>query len=182
MDSPLLFAGIIIAVIVLALVLPRWTRGSSQRAAASTGRAISSSRTDEALAALGSSLLLHAPDTVAREIVDRVALQHPRMLTARGDGGYGIRFVEPDDAVARLVSTAQGTRLEVARTRELLGTPQNPEFWEQIKTHVASGAATQGVASSPGPQLHYARRDGDPPVWVLATAETETDADRGGGS
>jgi hypothetical protein len=117
------------------------------------------------LAELGATLVIHAPARAAREIVDRVVLQQPRKFALLDDGGYGIRFVEADDAVVHLVDDAAGTRMQVVRTTERLGMPQNVEFWKELRSRVASGAGAQDISVADGPPHDFARHDGDPACW-----------------
>ena len=78
-------------------------------------------------------------------LVDAIVLQRPRQFTVLGDGGYGIRFVEPDDAIARLSSDDAVTRLEIERSREYLGMPQGAGFWNDLRALVAARARAEGI-------------------------------------
>lgn len=166
MDNPLFFIVLIVAVIVLAIFLPRWVRRSSRSAGERAEQRVTASRLDEILGELGSTVVLHAPEPVAREIVDSVVLQQPRKFAVLADGGYGIRFVEPDDSLVRLVEDEDGTRVQVERFREYLGKPQTTEFWADLRSRVASAASARGVATAAGPALRH-RRDDATGVWSL---------------
>ncbi|KQQ65024.1 hypothetical protein [Microbacterium sp. Leaf320] len=166
MDNPLFFIALIAAVIVLAIFLPRWVRRSSRTAGERAEQRVTASRLEELLGELGSTLVLHAPEPVAREIVDGVALQQPRKFTVLPDGGYGIRFVEPDDSLVRLVEDQGGTRVQIERFREYLGRPQTTEFWADLCSRIASAASARGVATTAGPTLRH-RRDDASGTWSL---------------
>lgn len=145
MDNPLLFIALIAAVIVLAILLPRWVRRSTSSAAEREERRLAESHRAAALHELGTAVVLRAPEPVVRELVDAIVLQRPRQFTVLGDGGYGIRFVEPDDAIARLSSDDAVTRLEIERSREYLGMPQGAGFWNDLRALVAARARAEGI-------------------------------------
>jgi len=165
-DNPLFFVVLIIAVIVLAIFLPRWIRRSSRSAGERAEQRVTASRLEETLGELGSTIVLLAPEPVAREIVDGVALQQPRKFTVLRDGAYGIRFVEPDDSLVRLVEHEDGTRVQIERVREYLGMPQTTEFWADLRSRIASAASARGVATAAGPALRH-RRDEATGTWSL---------------
>lgn len=166
MDNPLFFIALIVAVIVLAIFLPRWIRRSSRSAGERTEQRVTASRLEEILGELGSTVVLHAPEPVAREIIDGIVLQQPRKFTVLADGDYGIRFVEPDDSLVRLVEDPDGTRVQIERFREYLGKPQTTEFWADLRSRVASAASARGVATTAGPALRH-RRDDATDAWSL---------------
>ena len=166
MDNPLFFIVLIAAVIVLAVFLPRWVRRSSRTAGERAEQRVTASRLEEILGDLGSTLVLHAPEPVAREIVDGVALQQPRKFTVLPDGGYGIRFVDPDDSLVRLVEGQDGTCVQIERFREYLGKPQTTEFWADLRSGIASAASARGVATTAGPALRH-RHDDATGTWSL---------------
>ena len=168
MDNPLIFIALIAAVIVLAIFLPRWVRRSTRSAGGRAEQRLVDSRLATILDGLGTTIVLHAPEGVAREIVDGVALAQPRKFTPLPDGSYGIRFVEPDDAVARLIDDPEGTRLQVIRFREYLGMPNTAEFWADLRAHVATAAGAQHVEVSSGPTLRH-HRDDATGSWALET-------------
>jgi len=164
-DNPVIYVAIIVAVIVGAMFLGRGLRRSVARSGSRYGRRTTDERVNGILADLGTTLVIHAPAPAAREIVDRVVLQQPRKFALLDDGGYGIRFVEADDAVVHLVDDAAGTRMQVVRTTERLGMPQNVEFWKELRSRVASGAGARDISVADGPQHDFARHDGDPACW-----------------
>ncbi|WP_091229870.1 hypothetical protein [Microbacterium sp. 3J1] len=166
MDSPLLYIALIAVVIVLAMLLPRWVRRSSATAADREERRLTEPRTAAALDTLGTTLVVLAPEPVVRELVDSIALQHPRAFTPLPDGTYGIRFAEPDDAVARLVEVDGGTRLEVVRFREYPGMPNSWGFWSELRDRVQSGARERAIETTEGSPLRFDRGSGADPVWT----------------
>lgn len=166
MDSPLFFIVVIIAVIVLAVFLPRWVRRSSGSAGDRESRRISASRLDETLRELGTTIVLRAPEAVTREIVDGVVLQQPRKFTVLPDGGYGIRFVEPDDTIVRLVAAEDGTHLQVEGFREYLGAPKTTQFWAELRSRVVAAATARSIAAEAGRDVRH-RRDDTTESWTL---------------
>ncbi len=145
MDNPLIFIVLIVAVIVLAIFLPRWVRRSTTSAGEREEHRIAESRRAESLRDLETTIVLRAPEPVVRELVDAIVLQRPREFTVLGDGGYGIRFVEPDDATVVLVSDGSVTRLQVAHSREYLGMPQGAAFWNELRKLVTARATAEGI-------------------------------------
>lgn len=158
MDNPGLPFAVIAAVILGAVLLPRWIRSSSKAAGERTAQRAADSRLIKILDELGTTPVIHAPEPVSREIVDRVVLQHPRKFTALPDGSYGIRFVEADDALVRLVDDPVGTRLQIERVREHLGMPTASGFWSDLRERVTSAAAAQGIAVADGTRARLVRR------------------------
>ena len=175
MDSPALLVviAVIVAVVVAAFFLPGWLRRSTRTTGERAGRAEARSRTGSVLEELGSTIVLHAPEREARDLVDGVVRQHPRMFTPLDDGGIGIRFVDHDDAVARLASTGDDTVLQVVRSRELMGAPKGTEFWGELRSRTSAAAARRGIAVTAGPRVTLVRHDGTPAVWVASKPEAE---------
>ena len=173
MDNPLLLVviGVIVAVVIAAFFLPGWVRRRTRRAGERTEHAHARSHTAAALAQLGTTLLLHAPESESRDLVAEVAERHPRLFTRLTDGRIGIRFVDPDDAVAALVATDGGSLLRIDRTRELLGAPKGVEFWGELHALVSAEAAARGIEVTAGPPVRFDRHDGSPAVWVAAGEE-----------
>ena len=151
MDNPLIFIVLIAALIVLSIFLPRWVRRSTTSAGTREQRRVAESRRADALRDLGTILVLHAPETVVRELVDAIVWQRPREFTVLDDGSYGIRFVEPDDAVVRLVTDGATTRMRVERSREHLGMPQGASFWNELRSLVSARAAAKDIAVTTEP-------------------------------
>lgn len=171
MDNPVIYVAIIVAVIAGAMFLSRALSRSVAKSGSRYGRRAADDRVNGILAELAATIVIHATATAARQIVDRAVLQEPRKFSLLDDGGYGIRFVDADDAVVRLVDDDEGTRMQVVRTTERLGMPQNLEFWRELRSRVTSGAEAQAISVVDGPQHSFARRDGDPPYWEI-TRET----------
>lgn len=146
MDNPLFFIALIVALIVLSIFVPRWVRRSAASAGTREERRVAESRRADALRALDTTLVLRAPETVVRELVDTIVWQRPREFTVLEDGSYGIRFIEPDDAVVRLVADGSTTRMQVVSSREHLGMPQGAAFWNELRSQVAARAAAEGIA------------------------------------
>lgn len=144
MDNALIFVVLIAGIIVLAIFLPRWVRRSTTSAGNREEQRLVASRRAETLRDLDTTLVLHAPETTVRELVDAIVLQRPRAFTPLPDGGYGIRFVEPDDAVVRLVPDGSVTRLQIEHSREYLGMPQGASFWNELRSLVSARAEAQG--------------------------------------
>ncbi|MEV7610129.1 hypothetical protein AB0N61_11670 [Microbacterium sp. NPDC089320] len=165
MDSPVIYLGAIGAIIVLAIFLPRWVRRSTDAAGGRAGRRHATSRLAGILGELGTTLVLRTSGARAREIIDRVVRQQPRKFTRLDDGGYGIRFIEPDDAIVRVVDAEDGIRLEVERIREHLGVPNTSEFWADLRSDVSAAARAEGIEVAPGQPLRH-RRDDATGSWV----------------
>ncbi|MBO0981452.1 hypothetical protein [Microbacterium sp. SD291] len=167
MDNPVLLFSVIAVVIVAAMLLPRWIRRWSRAAGERSEQRSGASRRTRILADLGTTVVIRASESAAREVVDEVVRRHPRQFTALADGSYGIRFVEADDGVARLVADPGGTRLQAERVREYLGMPKTSDFWNDFRAHVASEAAGRGISVADGPRLLYVR--GEPEKDGAAT-------------
>lgn len=165
MDNALIYVAVIAAILVLAIFLPRWVRSSTDAAGGRAGRRYATDRLTGILDELGTTVVLHTSEATAREVVDGVVLQQPRKFTRLGGGGYGIRFIEPDDAIVRLVDDEDGTRLEVERVREHLGVPNTSEFWAELRSGVSAAAHARGIAISPGTPIHH-RRDAATGAWM----------------
>jgi len=166
-DNPVIYVAIIVAVIIGAMFLSRGLRRSVAQSSSRYGRRTADARVNGILAELGATIVIHAPEPAARGILDRVVLAQPRSFSLLDHGGYGIRFVEADDAVVRLIEDAAGTRMQVVRTTERLGMPQNLEFWNELRSRVTSGAEEQRIPVTEGPHHGFARHDGDPAHWEI---------------
>lgn len=168
MDTPLLVIAIIAIVIVViaAILLPRWIRRSTDAAGTTAGRRFEDRERERTLRELGVTLVIHAPAAVAREIVDQAARRQPRKFTVLGDGGYGIRFVEDDDAVARLVEDEHGARLQIERSREHLGLPKGAQFWKDLRDRAASAAGAREISVAEGAPGAFARDASRPSEWT----------------
>lgn len=166
MDNALLFIIVIMVVLVIAVFLPRWIRRSSRSAGDRASQRYTERRRSEILDALSRTVVVHAPESVVREIVDTAVLQQPRRFSALSDGGYGIRFVEPDDAVARLVDDPQGTRLQVEGFREYLGMPNTSDSWAELRTRVTEAAVARGLAAHDGTPVAH-RQNPETEQWDI---------------
>lgn len=170
MDTLVIVIAVIVAVIIGAMLTARIVRRSVTKAGGRYGRRTAAARIDAILDGLGTTLVIHAAGPVAREIVDRVVSRQPRRFSLLGDGGYGIRFIEADDAVVRLVDDLDGTRMQVERSTERLGMPQNAEFWADLRSRVTSEAGAQEVSVADGIRHGFIRDDDDPTVWTISAA------------
>lgn len=170
MDSPLLLvsAGVIVAVVVASFLLPGWIRRRTRRIGERAGRTAAEAHTAAALGELARTLSIDAPVATARGLVEQVVLQHPRMFALLDDGEVGIRFVQPDDAVARLAPAAEGALLGVDRSREHLGAPKGAGFWTELRAQVSTAAAARGIRTAEGPAVRFERHPEDPSLWVAA--------------
>lgn len=164
MDNPLIFIAAIVALLVLAVLLPRWVRGSAGAAGRRAERRLADAQLAPILDELATTVVLQAPEPTVREIIDGLVVQQPRRFAMLDGGHYGIRFVEPDDAVIRLLADAEGTRMQVEGFREHLGRPNTAEAWADLRTRAASAAEARGIDAHPGPPLPHRR--GDDGSWV----------------
>lgn len=166
MDNPLIFIAVIVALIVFAVLLPRWVRGSVRAAGRKSGRRLADAQLAPILDELATTVILHAPEPVVREIVDGLVVQQPRHFAMLDGRRYGIRFVEPDDTVIRLVADAEGTRMQVDGFREHLGRPNTAAAWADLRARTASAARARGIDVHAGPPLRHRRRDDG--SWALS--------------
>lgn len=165
MDNPLIYIAVIGAILVLAIFLPRWVRRSTGAAGGRAGRRYATDRLSGILEELGATLVLHTSEATARGIIDDVVRSQPRKFSQLAGGDYGLRFIDADDAIVRLVDDAGGTRLEVERIREHLGVPNTSEFWADLRSAVSAAARVEGVEVSPGRPLRH-RRDEATGTWM----------------
>ncbi|MBO9625117.1 MAG: hypothetical protein J7484_01930 [Microbacterium sp.] len=168
MDNPVIFVVLIVAVIVGAMLLGGFVRRSVVRSGGRYGRRVAASRVDDALGALGATLVVHAPEPMVREIVDEVIRHDPRRFSLLEHGAYGLRFVEEDDGIVRLAPDANGVRLQLESAREYLGAPKASGFWADLRERVGEAATSRGLTVSDGAPLSYERRelDGGGVEWV----------------
>ncbi|WP_164234262.1 hypothetical protein [Microbacterium hydrocarbonoxydans] len=171
MDNPLIFFAIIIAIVIIAILMPRWIGRSTRAAGSRTGRRFEDRERERTLHELGTTIVIHAPASVAREIVDEVVRRQPRKFTVLGDRGYGIRFVEEDDAIARLAPDPDGTRLQIEQSREHLGMPKGARFWKDLRDRVASEAGAREISVAEGVRNGFRSDGGRPAVWGRAEDE-----------
>ena len=168
MDNPLLLFTLVAAIVVIAVLLPRWIRRSSTTPGRRAGRRFEEDQLLTLLDELGTTVDLQTDRLTARGIVDEAVRREPRKFTILDDGVYGIRFVEPDDAVAHLVSVDTGSRLQIVEFREYLGRPNTAGFWKDLRTDVIDTAVDRGIAHATTPVIsRFDRREGPHPVWRL---------------
>jgi hypothetical protein len=122
-----------------------------------SGRRFASDKLDTALGELGTTLVIHAAEAGAREIVASAIAKKQREYVSRGDGTYGIRFVEPDDTVVRLVPVTDGCRMQIETFREYFGFPQTVQLWTDLRSRVASAAGARDVSVTEGTPARYVR-------------------------
>jgi hypothetical protein len=123
------------------------------------GRRFSAAQLVKTLDEFGTTVVIHAPEALARQIVAEAAAMRPKDVFPRSDDAYGIRFVEPDDAIVRVVPDPAGTRVQVERFREYMGFPQTAPLWKDLRGRIASTAAARNVSVSEGNPLEYLRGD-----------------------
>ena len=157
MDNAFFFIVLIVVVIVLATLTPRWVRRTSSSAGRRTGRRYEEERLTGILTDLGATVVLHTSPETARDIVDAVAGADARRFAILYGGGYGIRFLDEDDAVARLVPDADGIRLQVEQFTEYLGMPNTAGFWGELREGVEAAADARGVQTTAGPTAVHVR-------------------------
>ena len=152
--------ALLIVVLIVAGQLLR-SRVSRQGTAAGdrAGRTFAAAQLVKTLDEFGTTLVIHAPEATARDIVASAADTKQKQFTVRGDGGYGIRFVEPDDTIIRLVSDPEGTRMQVETFREYMGVPQTAPLWTDLRSRVTTAAGARSVAVTEGARMEYLRGD-----------------------
>ncbi|MCM3778099.1 hypothetical protein [Microbacterium hydrocarbonoxydans] len=169
MDNPILLFAPIAVIVVLAMLLPGWIRRSSNTRARRAGRRFEEGQLLVILDSLGTALDLGTDPEAARRLVDRMVQREPRKYTMLGNGVYGIRFVEPDDAIVRLTASDMGTRLRVEEFREYLGRPNTAGFWNDLRSGVIAEAEAHGIpTTAPSSPSTFERRGGPEPVWRLS--------------
>ena len=149
----LLIVALIIAGPMLRSRLTRQVTAAGDRA----GREFAAAQLVKTLDEFGTTLVIHAPAPLARDIVTIATDTKQKQFTVRSDGGYGIRFIEPDDTIIRLVHDADGTRLQVETFREYMGVPQTAPLWTDLRTRVASIAGARKVSVTEGERIEYLR-------------------------
>lgn len=169
MDNPLLLFALVAVIVVIAMLLPRWIRRSSSSRGRRAGRRFEEDQLLEILDELGTTVDLAVGPEGARRLVDGVVERDPRKFTILGDGVYGVRFIETDDAIARLVPADVGVRLQIEEFREYLGRPNTAGFWRDLRAGVVAAAAELGIAheTSPVPS-RFDRRETPDQGWRLS--------------
>ena len=153
---------VLLGLLIVALIIagPLLTRRLNRRATAAGDRArrkFVATQLVKTLDELGTTIVIHAPEHLAREIVAAATDTKQKEFTVRDDGGYGIRFVEPDDTIIRLVADPEGTRMQVETFREYMGVPQSAPLWTDLRSRVAAGAGARQVAVTEGTRIEYLR-------------------------
>jgi hypothetical protein len=171
-DNPtyLLLGIVVIVLLIGGPFLKAWARRSASTAGENAGRKFAASQLVKVLPVFGTTLVIHAPEETAREIVAEAAGTKPKEFSSRADGGYGIRFVEPDDTIVRLVPDSGGTRVQVETFREYMGFPQTVSSWTDLRERITATAASRGATVSDGPYVEYLRGallDADNARWTL---------------
>lgn len=157
-DPTLILLGILVLVLIVGgPFIKGWANRKAAAAGENAGRKFAAKQLVNVLVEFGTTLVLLAPEDVAREIVAEAAGKKPKDFPTRTDGGVGIRFVEPDDTIVRLVADPSGTRVQVETFREYMGFPQTVSFWQDLRTRISTAAASRGVTVSEGPHLEYVR-------------------------
>ncbi|WP_136050868.1 hypothetical protein [Microbacterium sp. K36] len=148
---------VILGLIVGAAFLRGWVRRSASSAGERAGARYTAARMEEILADLGATLLVHASPTATAELLRVVVAERGRSFSLLPDGALGVRFVEPDDTVARLVPRSGGTLLRVETFREYLGFPQTAPLWRELRALAAAEAAIRGIEVGDGPVSVFER-------------------------
>ncbi|MFS0853036.1 hypothetical protein [Microbacterium sp. 179-I 3D4 NHS] len=153
---------ILLGILVLLLIvggpfLKGWANRKASAAGENAGRKFAANQLVKVLGEFGTTVVIHAPEAVAREIVAEAAAKKPKDFPPRADGGYGIRFTEADDAIVRLVPGSAGVRVQVETFREYMGFPQTAPFWKDLRGRIAAAATARGVTVEEGPRLDYLR-------------------------
>lgn len=157
-DPTIILLGILVLVLIIGgPFIKRWANRKAAAAGENAGRKFAAKQLVNVLVEFGTTVVIHAPEDAAREIVAEAAGKKPKDFPERADGGFGIRFVEPDDTIVRLVPDPAGTRVQVETFREYMGFPQTVSFWQDLRTRISTAAAARGVTVSEGPHLEYLR-------------------------
>ncbi|WP_101847501.1 hypothetical protein [Zhihengliuella sp. ISTPL4] len=161
MDFPLLAIVVLILVVIGLIVgaafLLGWGRRSGAAAGARAGARFTATRVEAILADLGDTLVIHAPPTVAADVVRAVVTERGKEFHLLADGAVGIRFIEPDDTIAWLRPESTGTVLRVETFRDYLGYPQTAPLWRNLRALVTAEAAARLIEVSPGPVSVFER-------------------------
>ncbi|WP_050304872.1 hypothetical protein, partial [Mycobacterium tuberculosis] len=148
---------VILGLIIAAALLRRWVRRSSASAGKRAGARYTAERTKEIVDALGVTVVIHAPEAVAAELVHRAVATRSKDFHLRPDGAIGIRFLEPDDTIVRLLPGPTETLLRIDTFRDYLGSPQTAPLWQDLRALVRTEAAARRIAVSEGPVSPFER-------------------------
>lgn len=173
MDSPFLPLAIVVVILIAvgAYWLLRAARSTSMSAGSRLAERTQRARLDDILDELGGTLVVHASEPAVRELVDGVILDGRRHYLPLDDGGYGIRFLQPDDTRVALLEDRDGIRLQIERFREYMGMPQTAPTWTALREQITAAAQTSGITVSKGPRAMHSRGrhlEGDDAEWLLA--------------
>lgn len=155
---PYLLLGVPILALIIGgpLLKSRLNRKASE-AGDQTGRKFAAAQLTKTLGEFGTTLVIHAPENIAREIVASAMAKKQREYVIRSDGDYGIRFIEPDDTVVHLDADPEGTRMQVETFREYMGFPQTAPLWTELRTRVASAAGAREISVAAGERIGFLR-------------------------
>lgn len=158
-DTPLylLLGLLIVALIIAGPLLKRWLNRRVSEAGDAAGNRFAAAQLVKTLGEFGTTLVIHAPEPLARQIVASATSNTLKDFAIRNDGGYGIRFVEPDDTIIRLVPDPEGTRMQVETFREYMGFPQTAPLWIDLRARVASAAGAREISVAEGAAVEYLR-------------------------
>lgn len=161
----------VIAIGVGAIWLRSQTRATSSAMGAAYAAGFQAKHLDEQLFELATTLVIHASEPVAREIVDIAAMHDTRNITMVDDGSWALRHVWLDNTRVRLADDPAGTRVQVDSIREVGGIIRTGALWASFRERIAEAAARKATAVSEGPMLVHIRRDIDAEtdgIWVIA--------------
>lgn len=153
---------ILLGVLILAIIIggsllrSRVNRGAS-RAGDAAGRRFEAAQLAETLGEFGTSVVIHAAEPVAREVVAAAMSGRGKHFVIRDDGRYGIRFIEPDDTILALDTDPDGVRLQVQSFREYLGFPQTAPLWTDLRARITAAAEARGIPVTGGAPAGYRR-------------------------
>lgn len=155
---PYLLLGLPILALIIGgpLLKSRLSRSASE-AGDETGRKFAAAKLATMLDEFGTTLVIHAPEPLAREILASAIAKKQREYVIRSDGGYGIRFIEPDDTIVRLTADPEGARLQVETFREYMGSPQTGPLWTELRSRVATAAGAREIPVAAGEPIGFLR-------------------------
>lgn len=153
----LLLGLVILAIIVGAAFLRPWLNRSATAAGERAGRRFAQEQVQRALAEFGTTLRIHAPAAEAQAILATARQTRSKDFLSLGGETIGIRFVEPDDTVIRLLPDGDAMLLRVETFREYMGFPQTAPLWKDLRSRVTAEAEARGVPVTAGPSASYSR-------------------------
>lgn len=153
----LLLGLIILAIIVGAAFLRRWLNRSATAAGERAGRRFAAEQVQRALSEFGTTLRIHAPATQAQAALAAARETRSKDFLPLDGDAIGIRFVEQDDTVIRLIPDGDAMLLRVETFREYMGFPQTAPLWKDLRARVTAEAEARGVRVTEGPATAYTR-------------------------